>query len=330
MAELPEELRNRPPRPAGQEPTATLTLDAYTRLRSELEELTTSGRDTIAERIKAAREHGDIRENAEYDAAKNEQGTRWRRASATSRPMLRDPEIVEAPASADEVGPGMLVTVKPLDLEDEDETYLLAEHAEERAPGARTVTTSSPVRFGAHGRIRRRRGLLRGSGRNLPLPGRSRSSRSPARAGHDGPRARSRATGPEAPRVRDLPAPRKNESAAGGAMQRVFAWPYRAILAFLIWTGVRPWQLTLLSLALNVVTGVLIVTGAWLAAGGVLILAGRVRRLRRVGRPTPRRGQAGRCVHGLGARPCLRHDLVLVPVLASGGRWRRAWRRRSR
>jgi CDP-diacylglycerol--glycerol-3-phosphate 3-phosphatidyltransferase len=78
----------------------------------------------------------------------------------------------------------------------------------------------------------------------------------------------------EAPRVRDLPAPRKNESAAGGAMQRVFAWPYRGILAFLIWTGVRPWQLTLLSLALNVVTGVLIVTGSWLAAGGVLILAG--------------------------------------------------------
>jgi len=57
-------------------------------------------------------------------------------------------------------------------------------------------------------------------------------------------------------------------------MQRVFAWPYRGILAFLIWTGVRPWQLTLLSLALNVVTGVLIVTGAWLDAGGVLILAG--------------------------------------------------------
>jgi len=74
--------------------------------------------------------------------------------------------------------------------------------------------------------------------------------------------------------VRDMPAPRKNESAAGGAMQRVFAWPYRGILAFLIWTGVRPWQLTLLSLALNVVTGVLIVAGEWFAAGGVLIFAG--------------------------------------------------------
>jgi phosphatidylglycerophosphate synthase len=78
----------------------------------------------------------------------------------------------------------------------------------------------------------------------------------------------------EAPRVRDMPAPRRNESAAGGAMQRVFAWPYRGILAFLLWTGIRPWQLTLLSLGLNVVTGVLIVTGRWFAAGLVLILAG--------------------------------------------------------
>ncbi len=143
MAELPEELRNRPPRPTGQEPTATLTLDAYTRLRAELDELTTSGREAIAERIKAAREHGDIRENAEYDAAKNEQGLMEARIRSIQA-MLRDPEIVEAPSSADEVGPGMLVTVKPLDLEDEDETYLLAEHAEEKASGARTVTTSSP------------------------------------------------------------------------------------------------------------------------------------------------------------------------------------------
>ena len=59
----------------------------------------------------------------------------------------------------------------------------------------------------------------------------------------------------EAPRVRDMPPPRKNESAAGGAMQRLLAWPYRAILAFLIWTGVRPWQLTLLSPVFIVLTG---------------------------------------------------------------------------
>ena len=71
-----------------------------------------------------------------------------------------------------------------------------------------------------------------------------------------------------------MPAPRKSEGAAGGAMQRIFAWPYRGILAFLLWTGVRPWQLTLLSLALNVVVGTLIIAGGWLAAGALLVLAG--------------------------------------------------------
>ncbi len=40
----------------------------------------------------------------------------------------------------------MLVTIRPLDEDDpDDETYLLAEHAEEKAPGARTVTTTSPL-----------------------------------------------------------------------------------------------------------------------------------------------------------------------------------------
>jgi len=78
----------------------------------------------------------------------------------------------------------------------------------------------------------------------------------------------------EAPRVRDLPAPRKSRSAAGGTIQRSMAWPYRAILAFLLWTRVRPWQLTLLSLVLNVVSGALILSGRWFAAGVVLLFAG--------------------------------------------------------
>jgi transcription elongation factor GreA len=145
MADLPEELRNRPPRKPGQEPTAMLTLDAYQRLKDELDQLSTQGRESIAERIKAAREHGDIRENAEYDAAKNEQGLMEARITKL-RGMLRDPEIVEAPVDANVVAPGMLVTVRPLDEDEpDDETYLLAEHAEEKASGARTVTTTSPL-----------------------------------------------------------------------------------------------------------------------------------------------------------------------------------------
>ncbi|MDP9330284.1 MAG: CDP-alcohol phosphatidyltransferase family protein [Actinomycetota bacterium] len=71
-----------------------------------------------------------------------------------------------------------------------------------------------------------------------------------------------------------MPAPRKTEGAAGGAMQRMFAWPYRAILAFLLWTGVRPYQLTLSSLALSAVAGWQILVGNWLAAGIALSIAG--------------------------------------------------------
>ena len=58
----------------------------------------------------------------------------------------------------------------------------------------------------------------------------------------------------EAPRVRDMPAPRRNESAAGAVM-RMFAWPYRAILALLVWSRIRAWQLTLLFLAIASIAG---------------------------------------------------------------------------
>lgn len=78
----------------------------------------------------------------------------------------------------------------------------------------------------------------------------------------------------EAPRVRDMPAPRKSEGAAGGAAQRIFAWPYRGVLAFLLWTGVSPNQLTVFALAANVVSGVLILAGDWLWAAVALILGG--------------------------------------------------------
>jgi transcription elongation factor GreA len=143
--ELPEELASRPPRKSGSEPSATLTLDAYQRLRSELDELTSKGRTQIAERLRSAREHGDIRENAEYDAAKNEQALMEARIRTLER-MLRDPEIVEAPPASEVVTPGMLVTLRPLEEEQpEDETYLLAESAEERVNGVRTITTTSPL-----------------------------------------------------------------------------------------------------------------------------------------------------------------------------------------
>ena len=79
---------------------------------------------------------------------------------------------------------------------------------------------------------------------------------------------------PPAPRARDMPAPRRNQSAAGSFMQRMFAWPYRAILAGLYRLGVRPWQLTLASLITNIAAGVLLVRGDRLLPGLLLIPAG--------------------------------------------------------
>ncbi len=57
-------------------------------------------------------------------------------------------------------------------------------------------------------------------------------------------------------------------------MQRIFSWPYRAILAGLYRAGVRPWQLTVTSVLSNGVVGWLLIVGRWFAAGSLLIAAG--------------------------------------------------------
>jgi transcription elongation factor GreA len=127
------------------EPTAVLTPQAHARLTGELRRLTTEGRTRMAERLLHARELGDIRENAEYDAAKNEQGLMEARIRELQR-MLKDPDILESAGSADAASPGVVVILRPLDDgESDEEKYLLAASKEERLAGARTVSVSSPL-----------------------------------------------------------------------------------------------------------------------------------------------------------------------------------------
>ena len=134
----------KPPRQPGQEPSARLTKGAYERLRAELDHLKTEGRKTVAERLLRARELGDLRENAEYDTAKNDQGFMEARIRHLER-QLQDPEILQT-AAGDEVAPGTLVTLRLLEDADEDEeTYLMALSSEERAKGVRTITPNSPL-----------------------------------------------------------------------------------------------------------------------------------------------------------------------------------------
>jgi len=78
----------------------------------------------------------------------------------------------------------------------------------------------------------------------------------------------------EAPRVRDLPAPREAEGLAGKPMARLLKWPFRALLAGAYRAGLRPWQLTLLGLGTNALVGILLLRGDRLVPGLLLIPAG--------------------------------------------------------
>ena len=76
------------------------------------------------------------------------------------------------------------------------------------------------------------------------------------------------------PRVRDMPAPRRTESVIGPLFRQLFKWPYRLALAGLYRTGLRAWQLTVLSLAANGVIGWLLLTGRRFLPGLLLLLGG--------------------------------------------------------
>jgi CDP-diacylglycerol--glycerol-3-phosphate 3-phosphatidyltransferase len=78
----------------------------------------------------------------------------------------------------------------------------------------------------------------------------------------------------EGPRLRDLPAPRKNPSVAGPLFRWTFQWPYRLALWALHRAGFRPWQLTLLSLAGHAICGALLLTGRRFLPGLLLLPAG--------------------------------------------------------
>lgn len=97
-----------------------LSQEAHDRLQAELDDLKTNGRERIAKEIEVARAHGDLRENAEYHAAKDEQGQMEARIRQLEI-LLRDARIGQ-PETTDEVRPGLLVT---LDVDGDDETYLL-------------------------------------------------------------------------------------------------------------------------------------------------------------------------------------------------------------
>ncbi len=116
--------------------------EAYDRLTYEFEDLKTRGRIEIAQKIETARELGDLSENGDYHAAKEEQGKMEGRIAHLGQ-MIRDAEIVDIDADSGTVQTGTVVSVQ-YEGDDEVEKYLLGS-IEEKREGLAVISPGSPL-----------------------------------------------------------------------------------------------------------------------------------------------------------------------------------------
>jgi transcription elongation factor GreA len=120
-----------------------LTAEGYDKLKQEIEELSTVKRREVAERIRVAREFGDIAENAEYDDAKNEQMLLEHRI-ATLEERLRDARVISKKDIAkDVVSVGSKVKLRDVAAKETIEYHIVG--SAEADPGANKLSNESPV-----------------------------------------------------------------------------------------------------------------------------------------------------------------------------------------
>jgi transcription elongation factor GreA len=120
-----------------------LTTEGLQKLKDEIEELSTVKRREVAERIKEAREFGDISENSEYDDAKNEQAMLETRI-ASLEDKLRAAQVIDASSlSSDIVRVGSIVDVKDED-NGKNQTYTIV-GSTEADPANHRLSNESPV-----------------------------------------------------------------------------------------------------------------------------------------------------------------------------------------
>ncbi|MCQ2495722.1 MAG: transcription elongation factor GreA [Lachnospiraceae bacterium] len=120
-----------------------MTYEGVKALENELEDLKVNRRKEVAQKIKEAREQGDLSENAEYDAAKEEQREIEARIEEIEK-ILKNVEVVDSEdASGDKVTVGC--TVKIYDLEfDEELTYKIVGSTEADILDGK-ISNESPV-----------------------------------------------------------------------------------------------------------------------------------------------------------------------------------------
>lgn len=125
------------------EKKVVLTYEGLKNMEAELENLKTVRRKEVAEKIKEARSQGDLSENAEYDAAKEEQAEIEARIVQLEK-MLRNAEVIdEEEGTKDTISLGTTVTL--LDLEfDEEMEYTIVGSAEADPMNGR-ISNESPV-----------------------------------------------------------------------------------------------------------------------------------------------------------------------------------------
>jgi transcription elongation factor GreA len=119
-----------------------ITAQGLQELRAELARLEGEGRRQIAARIQAARELGDLSENAEYHVAKEDQAHLETRIARLAE-RLRNAVVVDADRSADRVGFG--ATVHVVDVATGREAAYTIVGATEADPGTGRISAESPV-----------------------------------------------------------------------------------------------------------------------------------------------------------------------------------------
>jgi transcription elongation factor GreA len=103
--------------------TVWLSQEAFDKLLSELDQLKTTGRKEVSQRIADARAEGDLSENGGYHAAREEQGQMEGRILQLEQ-MLREAKIGE-PTTTDAVSAGAQITVAYFGDLDDPETFVL-------------------------------------------------------------------------------------------------------------------------------------------------------------------------------------------------------------
>ncbi|MFZ2324737.1 MAG: transcription elongation factor GreA [Ignavibacteriaceae bacterium] len=127
-----------------------LTRERLIELEKELQEMKTNGRKAIAAKIAEARAHGDLSENAEYDAAKEEQGLFELKISKMEDVLSRARIIDISKMPADEVH--LLSTVKIKNLKTKKIVEYLLVSPEEADFQEGKISITSPVGHGLMGK----------------------------------------------------------------------------------------------------------------------------------------------------------------------------------